>query len=375
MKRLVISHIHPLHPKTGQTSRLRKLLEQWKAAGDSTTIALLNFSGAPIESLHQLVNKVIELPTQLHAGHKIAAKVSQLWGQKPINYHLNAVLLHPNQVMGKLGDLEQYDAIVFEYYYAFELAKALRKRGLFVICDMHNILWKSYAQGLESNSYLPKFIKQLAVQRYRRREEKAWHIFDALWAITHQELEEVAKLPALTNRVSWQPYTVNCEEIETLEKQKALVFFGGLRMAQNQEAALFFAEQLQPQFLKLRGSNWNFWIVGSNPPTWLKARLEASGAVVFENHPQPEQIIGKAALAVIPFSGNFGFRTRVPEIVCMGTPVLTSGEGFDLRDVSPEQAKKISLINGWEVKQWIQKIDFCIQSHCPKFVHLENQIL
>ena len=96
-----------------------------------------------------------------------------------------------------------------------------------------------------------------------------------------------------------------------------------------------------------------FWIVGSDPPPdFLKFQCDPRVKVTgFLDHPQ--ECLSQATAVLCPWSGKYGFRSRLIEVMALGTPVIASVDaayGMGLRDEhgffscsSDEQMAKCAL--------------------------------
>jgi len=96
-----------------------------------------------------------------------------------------------------------------------------------------------------------------------------------------------------------------------------------------------------------------FWIVGSNPPEHFKKlerdpRVKVTGFV-----PRPQEVLNSATAILCPWSGTYGFRSRLVEAMALGTPIaasLDAAYGMELEQdhgffscSSPEQMAKCAL--------------------------------
>jgi glycosyltransferase involved in cell wall biosynthesis len=76
------------------------------------------------------------------------------------------------------------------------------------------------------------------------------------------------------------------------------------------------------------------WLVGSNPPESLRAlavedsRIKVTGFVE-----SVQQILRTMSVVICPWSGTYGFRSRLVEVMALGVPVVASADaayGMDL---------------------------------------------
>jgi glycosyltransferase involved in cell wall biosynthesis len=78
-----------------------------------------------------------------------------------------------------------------------------------------------------------------------------------------------------------------------------------------------------------------FWIVGSNPPPVLRA-LAADPRVKVTGFVQDVQtVLCRMSAVLCPWTGTYGFRSRLVEVLALGVPVVATPEavdGMDLED-------------------------------------------
>jgi glycosyltransferase involved in cell wall biosynthesis len=93
-----------------------------------------------------------------------------------------------------------------------------------------------------------------------------------------------------------------------------------------------------------------FWIVGSNPPSDLRALSNHDRRVMVTGFvPQVQDVLKTMTTVLCPWRGTYGFRSRLVEVMALGVPVIaspdavhgmdmTEGEGIFLRERPAEMA-------------------------------------
>jgi len=354
-KILVISHVNPLTGKSGQSNRLNLLLLKWRETSN-VTLLCSNTIGYEAKHFDLVCDKLITLNYKLNFAQFIFSKGYYLIGQKPSNFILNK-LVFSMENLNKHINYKDYDEIIFEYMYAYDAAKYIKEQNIKVVCDTHNILWRSYEGFLLKKKWIPKIIKKKLLNLYKKNEESAWKNFNEIIAITNKELRYIEAHVPNNIRTVLELYRVNWNRSKNKKnKTNSFVFFGGLKMQQNRDAAIFFSRDIKAKLNKISKTKYKYLVVGSNPDIDFKNKIKSFGVEIIDTPEHPEDYISYSKLAVIPFKGDFGFRTRIPELVHMGVDVLTNSECFDINDVSPKEAKHIHLIQGWNPEEWAKKI-------------------
>lgn len=296
--------------------------------------------------LQGLCDEVVLLPRQGESGraaamwHGLAARVYSLaTGLRPSNYAIGKLGLSASRVERLLQD-GAYDCALFEYWHATPAVRVLRRRGIPCVLDMHDILWRSYARQLDVRGWLPSPLRRWAVRRYRRREENAWRAFDAVTAINDEEYQYVLRcqLPSPT-RVFCAPMGVSLDRWPygwKPARPSRFAFYGGLAGAQNQDGARRCFERILPAIWR-RFPDTELWLIGSEPPDWLRKlaadpRIRVTGFVE-----DVAPLLASMTGVLCPWTGTYGFRSRLVEVMAVGVPVVASRDAVDGMGISEGQ--------------------------------------
>jgi len=358
---LVISNVLPYPGTAGQQQRVRYKLEALRERFEITFLTVSAPDQVPdIKSrLEEMGVSILVLPSRYERGiiskffYRASGSIYCLWtGLKFSNYIIGEVEYTPARVVDLTAG-KKFDGVIYEYWHAHRSASVFRERATPSVLDMHDVLWRAYQQQLDSRPYLPGFWKRRSLEKYRRREEAAWGEFDGIIAINSEELEYVStKAPSGVRlfhtpmgtdlkswRYSWQPAA-----------PPRLVYYGGLGSQRNQHSALVCHSKVMPLIWEAF-PDAELWLVGSNPPGEFHSlarsdrRVKVTG---FVEHVQ--EVLNTMTLALCPWTGTFGFRSRLVELMALGVPVVASpqavsgmemdeGKGIFLRESPGEMAE------------------------------------
>ncbi|MGE0448375.1 MAG: glycosyltransferase family 4 protein [Vicinamibacterales bacterium] len=337
---LVVSHVLPFPPHAGQHQRVHETLRALRRAFEVAflTTASRSFDVAEELSAHCDEPIVIESPYRenaatrhLHraAGLAYMARTGLRWS----NFAIGRLNLSPDRVAAALSSRKPFDVALFEYWHAVDAARLLRDSGVPCVLDMHDVLWQARRRQLEAMP-IPAWWTRWAVARYRRQEEAAWPVFEGIVAINRAELAYVApRTPA--SRLFLTPMGTDLKAWayawEPLDPPR-IAFYGALSTRHNQESAIHTADEVMPRVWKTR-PDAELWIVGSNPPERIRAlgrdpRVHVTG---FVDRVQP--VLATMSAVVCPWTGTYGFRSRLIEVMALGVPVVASPDavyGMDL---------------------------------------------
>jgi glycosyltransferase involved in cell wall biosynthesis len=285
------------------------------------------------EKLEDFCDEAVVLPSRYargraaRAGHRLAGRAySILTGLKPSNYAIGRVEFTPRRVASAVS-AANFDCVLFEYWHAAACAPVFQEEGVPCILDMHNILWQSYRRQLDARPALPAWWKRRMVGQYRAREEEAWRAFDALITINAAEDEYVRGRLRDERPVFFAPMGTDLD-LWSYSWQPAepvrVAYYGGLGSPHNQNDAVNCYREIMPDIWE-RFPDAELWLVGSNPPEHLRAlssqdrRLKVTGFVE-----KAQDVLKTMSLVLCPWTGKYGFRSRVVEVMGLGVPLVTT---------------------------------------------------
>ena len=366
-KVLVISHVSPFDQKAGQNLRVAYTLQSLKRKFE---VHLLTYkTKTSDEEINKFCDKLIVVPRDYNQN--ILRKIYHY--SRSILFRLRTGLRHSNYIIGELEfrekkislllnlDEDRYKFVLFEYWHTHRLSNYFRNRGIYTICDTHNVLWQTYATRMKS-SILPKIFYRNYLAKYKRYEEEvALKVFDKLVAINETEYRYFKKLYGSQN-VFLCPMGIDITQWDyrwKLTEKRVLGYYGGLNSPHNERAAYFIATEVYP-ILKKKYPQLNLKIIGSKPSPRLidlnnKTDITVTGFIA-----EPAAVLKECTLVLIPWEGKYGFRSRIIEMLSVGVPTLTSSDAIDGMDLKSEE--HLFLINSTEPKKWSKKVDFIFQN-------------
>lgn len=334
----VLTHVMPYPRSAGQQQRVYHTL---KAAREEFHVTVI----APVRdhqldearrNLDELCDELITLPSIEDTGRaaKLSAAAKSLiysaaTGLRRSNYYLGELQFNPSVVRSRIAN-RRFDCLLLEYWHAYRCLGRLREVVPKIVLDMHNVLWVSHAQKLNDRRGLPGPWKRWAIGRYRKGEEEAWRMFDGLIAINKEEWKyaggvvqgcaDMFYAPMGIDLASW-PYSWNPQ------RPARIAYYGGLGSPHNQQAALRCLDRIMPEVWN-RFPETTFWLVGSNPQGALLKRSEDPRVVVTGFVEDVQRLLRTMTAVVCPWSGTYGFRSRLVEVMALGVPVVTTPDAI-----------------------------------------------
>ncbi len=335
LRLVVFSHILPFPEASGQQQRVRYTLE---AAREVFHVTFVTCAASQREhdvrkGLVPYCDASIILPA-LYARtaaekwkHRVGGVAyAAATGEKRTNYAVGRVEFSPDRVSRAVGS-EPFDVALFEYWYAAGSVGVLRSRSIPSVLDMHNILWKAYERQLAAVGAMPGGVRRWAVRRYRRREERSWREFDGVVAINREEEAFVRSLALRPGaRIFYAPMGVDLARWPYSWKPERPIrvgFYGGLASPENQDGALRCHREIMPRVWE-RFPDAELWLVGSHPPTRLQKLSRDPRVKVTGFLPDVGTVLASLSCVVCPWSGAYGFRSRLVEVMSLGVPTVAS---------------------------------------------------
>ena len=314
---LVLSHVLPFPGNSGQQQRVRHSL---RALRGGFHVTFATFGNEVDEAaLAEHCDEAVVLASRYRRNrvwHKFAGRLFRMrTGLKFSNYVVGEIEFAPARVASLLEG-RTFDCALFEYFHASSSAAVLRARGIPCVLDMHNVLWQAFGRDHSAR----------AVARYARREEAAWQRFDGLITINREEDRYVRERVRDDQRVWYTPMGVDLSRWSYAPDRATpprVAYYGGMSSSHNRRDALTCANTIMPRVWE-EFADAELWIVGNKPSDELRAlqrdpRIHVTGFVE-----DVASVLRTASALLCPWSGTYGFRSRLVEAMALGVPVVTT---------------------------------------------------
>ena len=331
-----MSHVNPFSSGSGQVQRVYNSLVALAEDWNTITVYTLNADKSDHRKLNEVLTlnpgvKVVYLksPSALKVLNPVFHLLPYLGLGKSSNWVLPFIF---KQLDKKTFD--NYDCVLFEYWHLYRLARKIRSGKLKVVCDTHNILLGSFREYIAAKP-LPGFYKKYLINNYRKLEfNKALSgSFDELVAINREE-ETILKNEFPGVKVFYcpmgvkLPYLIPAHNNNKPTNLNTIVYYGGLANPRNTNAAIEVYRSLNGKSLSEK-SNLVYKIIGSGAPKVLTDLAVSNEWVKVPGYVEDlSSILSDVDLAVIPFEGKYGFRSRLIELMYYGIPVLTTEDAI-----------------------------------------------
>jgi len=323
----MVSHVPPVPSTAGQRQRVRHTLEALRREFDLTFVT----SARNLERHPEIVEYAdnvlgvgdVERRMSDRLRHAAAGTVSAArTGLKRSNYDIRQMFA-PGE-LAAVVDPAAFDLAFMHYWHAVDAVPFFQKAGTPCVLDMHDVLSRARGSQLRERRFVPAAWARLQERRYQRAEENAWRSFDGIVAINDEEKRVAARVVGAAVPVWYAPMGVHLEKWPYGHEPSdppRLAYYGGLNTTARELAVLQCVEEIMPVVWD-RYPECEFWVVGANPTPKIvrlgdHPRVRVTGFV-----DDPAATLGSMWGLLCPFSGQFGFRSRLIEVMACGVPII-----------------------------------------------------
>lgn len=285
-----------------------------------------------VEPVRQMCKKMIVLPLRQRVG--LARRMKGFLLSSTPNELMAYDSSEMRAEIARLVEEEPIDVAHVTYSYMLPYRSVLKCPAV-VTAD--EPLFRHWGSQIPFVS-LPNKLRLVAkVRKWREFELKMFRQFDRVFTMTEQEKQILSRLlPGTPVEVS--PFGNGTESFSPMkhipEEPNSLVFVGSYLNRSNVDAMNWFCESMLPRIRKEVPST-KLFMVGPDLPAcfdkWLgKGVVEAPGYVE-----SPAEWISRGAVFICPVRMGGGIRSKIPEAMAVGKPVVTTPLGLEGIDAIP----------------------------------------
>jgi glycosyltransferase involved in cell wall biosynthesis len=204
------------------------------------------------------------------------------------------------------------------------------KKSPLVVLDQHNAderFWETYAR--EGSPWVRLFAK-FNLWQLRRFQASVLNQVDVVLSVSKEDADFTqAQLTNPATQVWIVPNGVDTERLQplgTTERRNRIIFCGAMDVFMNIDAVNWFARRMFPR-VREAVPDAEFWIVGRNPNSKVKALASLPGVRVIGQVEDVRPYYAEAKVAVAPFRYGGGTKLKVLEAMALGVPVVATPVG------------------------------------------------
>jgi polysaccharide biosynthesis protein PslH len=222
--------------------------------------------------------------------------------------------------------------------YAENLSRAVPEAPFIVMA--HNIesqIWRRYVDH-EPNRCKRWYIRR-QWSKFEQFERRVFAAASATVFVSRTDAE-LAQSQFGTSRAEVVENGVDLEHFHPadVEREKAtLLFLGSLDWRPNLDAVTILLDRIFPQVSR-HLSAARLWLVGRNPPPWLRDRVRRESRVeLHENVPDVRPFLWRCSVLAVPLRIGGGSRLKILEATACQCPVVSTGIGAEGLDLVPDR--------------------------------------
>ncbi len=212
-----------------------------------------------------------------------------------------------------------------------------RTKNIPAIVDLHDSLTLLSRKMLKAErgwrNRLSAYLGLISVQHLERSLGKTFDLIMTNSAVDEHVINELStrlNTLTITNGVDMEYFSPSAGVVE----EDKIVFTGVMGYPPNEDAALFFAEDIFP-LVKLKRPEVQFWIVGSEPSERVKALTRISGIHVTGKVDDVRPYLRSATVFVCPLRIGSGVKNKILAAMAMQKAIVATSmsiDGLDLAD-------------------------------------------
>lgn len=236
--------------------------------------------------------------------------------------------------LDQLIKINIYDIIIVEWTpYAIYVKNIINCKKIIVAHNIESDIWKRYLEN--EKNYIRRLYIQLQYNKLMTFERNAFKWVDGATAVSSKDSSFIENLNLKYNAAVIEN-GVDTEYFHPIENKindNTLVFTGSMDWRPNQDAALYFVNEIFPLLKKII-PNINVYFVGRNPPQHIIKLGDLNGITITGIVDDVRQYIAQSALYIVPLRIGGGSRLKILEAMAMKKPIVSTSIGAEGLDVT-----------------------------------------
>ncbi len=237
---------------------------------------------------------------------------------------------HFQKQLNTLLQQDKYDIVLCEWTpYAIFIKDISHAKKIVVAHNIETSIWRRYEQN-EKNP-IRRFYISIQRAKVDRFEQSAFKWADGATAVSQNEADIISgwgvpyPVAVVDNGVD---LTYFCSSSNEPTKSNSLVFTGSMDWRPNQDAMLYFTEQILPLVQK-EVPDISITMVGRKPPREIEELAKDSHITVTGTVDDVRPYIAEASVYIVPLRIGGGSRLKILEAMAMGKAVISTSIGAE----------------------------------------------
>jgi len=263
----------------------------------------------------------------------------KLFSRKPIQvagYHFKTIQRWINK------HFKEYDLIYANHIRTAEYARRLPCKK---VLDFHDAISMNYKDALKRARGFWKAFYFIEDKRLLPYELEVLQDFDKYFITSQADKDYLLANASMSADIEVIPMGVNDKALkrdQNVKEENWLAFLGKMNYYPNEDAAIFFANEVFP-LLRNKDKSLKFVVIGAHPTRRVQALRKIQGVEVTGFVDDPYKYLEKAKVVVAPMRFGAGVQNKILEAMALRRPVVTTSKGA--RGIVGEDGKHFVVID------------------------------
>ncbi|PID95523.1 MAG: hypothetical protein CSA94_01155 [Bacteroidetes bacterium] len=227
---------------------------------------------------------------------------------------------------------EHFDIIQIESIFLKDYVPIIRQYSKAKVVlrapNVEYVIWDRLSE-IEKNPFKKYYLSVLA-KRLKREEIAAYHLFDAIYTVTQEDLE-IIKQHCNDKPMAFIPTGIDVTKDLDVSKvpveYPSIFHLGALDWFPNQKGIQWFLDHVW-KVLHEKYPNLIFYIAGRRPPEWLK-QLNLPNVKMIGEVKDAGHFIKSKAIMIVPLFSGSGMRVKIIEAMMLQKAIVTTSIGIE----------------------------------------------
>lgn len=252
-----------------------------------------------------------------------------------------------------------YDVIILDCTQNIAYIKYLKKFIGKKILIEQDIAYQAYERKfkIEKNKFKKLFFF-IEYKRLKRYEERLIEKYDVIIVPSKKDFNLIKTKNNNIEILKPFFHRIKLEKKENIEEIK-IGFLGAMNRKENEEAVIWFLQNIWLEIYKKYGNQIKFYIIGSNPGKELKKEVSKyKGVIVTGYVSKIEDYFSKLTVGVVPLLRGAGVKIKTVEMLYSEIPIVSTSIGVE--GINVTDGKEFLLADSREAFK--RKIEYLLEN-------------
>lgn len=232
-----------------------------------------------------------------------------------------------------------YDVIFVNFLSMLQYIPNNHARRALIVLDQHNNdeLWY---QSFADRGGMAGLFGRINIARLRRTQCLEYKKVDLCLSVSERDAEHTKESACPPPEIIVARNGVDLDYFRPVKNgqycENTILFCGSMDVYMNQDAVLYFCQQILPGIRK-KIPDTKLFVVGRSPPQRIRRLAHDDAIVVTGTVEDVRPFYERAKVAVAPFRIGGGTKLKIVEAMAMRVPVVSTTQGFSGIEAEPDK--------------------------------------